>query len=118
MLYESSIGCIGNLKGICIRALARALETEEPTVTLQMLEHYLPTQAERLTMIKAAVKGEERFGGTVDDPELLKRLLGMDDGQSEQHEPSSRPRVRRQRVGMRKPVRLAAGGIAQELRGA
>lgn len=104
-LYEYSLGCTGILKNWLQRCLSDALENDEATITLEILERNALKTKKVLTLASEAISGEEDFKENLKDIELLKSLLGT------KQETSKKPIQKKGNLkpGVRNPSRDKVG---------
>lgn len=118
--YERSIGCVGVLKDWLTRSLALALEDNSPTLTLKHLEHRALSVSQCNAMLRELVDGEREFQEQEEARAGLRINLGLetvplsraskeDSINSAEKSRKAGPRGRKQRVGMRNPVRDKVG---------
>ncbi|MBA3823448.1 MAG: ATP-binding protein [Ktedonobacterales bacterium] len=77
LLYERSIGCIGNVKDWLVEALAAALATPGGRVTWPLVEQSAPTVARSWSMGSEAASGEQRLVKSATKISDLRAVLGM-----------------------------------------
>lgn len=76
-IYKNTIGCVGVLKNWLERCLADALESNEETITLDILKRNAHSQKKVMAMIEEATNGEADFYDNEDVDEDLEILMGI-----------------------------------------
>jgi hypothetical protein len=125
-LYEHSVGCVGVLKSWLNRALARALEEGEDTLTPRHLEQQAEPARKLLSLARAIKEGEETLREADRGQGEVRTLLGLEAGvtrseASKQDTTAERrldgpgSRRRKGRIGQRQPSRdpIGRGAPAQ-----
>lgn len=117
--YEQSLGCIGILKNWLTKALAAALEHNEPTLTSKCYERHALSRGTLEYMIEEIKKGEQVFEKMEQGSDKLRQLLQLDGGSPSTPDLPETPldpagsgssrRRKRGRVGQRVPKRDRAG---------
>jgi DNA polymerase III delta prime subunit len=76
-LYERSIGCVGVLKELLVKAVAAALRQGETTLTRRHLEANSLSVAQCENMLAEAKEGEQRLSSTDEATAQLRLSLGL-----------------------------------------
>jgi hypothetical protein len=77
-LYEQSIGCVGVLKGVLIKALSAALQEGSTTLTRRHLESRALSVAQCEKMLAEAIEGERCLLASDEAHTRLRLSLGLD----------------------------------------
>jgi AAA domain len=75
--YERSIGCLGNLRLMLIRAVRAAMEANEKTLSLKLLEKHAFSEAELFEMMLEAHEGEKELAAKPEQRTKLREMLGL-----------------------------------------
>ncbi|GHO96286.1 ATP-binding protein [Reticulibacter mediterranei] len=75
--YERSIGCLGNLRLMLIRAVRAAMEANEKTLSLKLLEKHAFSEAELFEMMVEAHEGEKELAAKPEQHTKLREMLGL-----------------------------------------
>jgi len=75
--YERSIGCLGNLRLMLLRAVRAAMETNEKTLSLGLLEKHAFSEAELFEMMQEAYEGEKELAPKPEQGIKLREMLGL-----------------------------------------
>jgi AAA domain len=78
--YERSIGCVGNLRLMLVRALRAALWANVKTLSWKHLKANAISEAESFGMMREAYKGEEELASKPGQRAQLRKMLGLDSG--------------------------------------
>ncbi len=73
--YECSIGCIGVLKDLLLRAVSTALDEGQDTLTLDWIQDHAPPVDTYRQMALDAMEGEQKLNHTASNREHVWRLL-------------------------------------------
>jgi hypothetical protein len=75
--YERSIGCVGNLRLMLVRALRAALWADAKTLSWKHLKANAISEAESFGMMHEAYKGEEGLASKPGQRAQLRQMLGL-----------------------------------------
>lgn len=75
--YERSIGCVGNLRLMLVRALRAALWADAKTLSWKHLKANAISEAESFGMMREAYKGEEGLASKPGQRAQLRQMLGL-----------------------------------------
>jgi AAA domain len=75
--YERSIGCVGNLRLMLVRAVHAALWTDAKTLSWNHLKTHAFSEAESYEMMLEAYKGERELASKPDQHAKLRKMLGL-----------------------------------------
>lgn len=75
--YERSIGCVGNLRLMLVRAVRAALWTDAKALTWMHIKTYAFTEAESYEMMLEAYEGEKNLAPMPKQHEDLLKMLGL-----------------------------------------
>jgi hypothetical protein len=75
--YERSIGCVGNLRLMLVRAVHAALGTDAKTLSWNHLKTHAFSEAESYEMMREAYEGERELASKPDQHAKLREMLGM-----------------------------------------
>ena len=75
--YERSIGCVGNLRLMLVRAVHAALWADAKTLSWKHLETHAFSEAESFEMMREAYDGERELASKPDQHAKLRKMLGL-----------------------------------------
>ena len=75
--YQRSIGCVGNLRLMLVRAVRAALWTDAKALTWKHIQTYAFTEAESYEMMLEAYEGERNLAPKPKQHEDLLKMLGL-----------------------------------------
>jgi energy-coupling factor transporter ATP-binding protein EcfA2 len=108
-LYERSAGCVGILKDWLYRALARALEQDQSTLTFKDLEQSAKSAQKMLRVAREIKEGEALLRDRDDQLSELRSILGVSLEQPLQPRTMDTPSSPLKQVGKRNPKRDEVG---------
>ncbi len=111
-LYESSVGCVGVLKGWLLKSLAAALKSERQTLTLEHLKQCAIPTRKLLQFAREIKAGEAALVEKEAEAAELRALLGVSSfsgPSSKRQTVNGSQKKEKRRVGQRKPVRDTVG---------
>jgi hypothetical protein len=76
--YESSIGCVGNLRLMLVRAVHAALWANAKTLSWTQLKTHAFSEAESYEMMREAYEGESKLASNPSQRAQLRKMLGLD----------------------------------------
>jgi len=76
--YERSIGCVGNLRLMLVRAVHAALWAGAKTLSRNHLKTHAFREAESYEMMREAYQGESRLASNPTQHTQLRKMLGLD----------------------------------------
>src|SRR6266581_1656569 len=76
--YERSIGCVGNLRLMLVRAVHAALLANARTIRWKDLRTHAFREAESYEMMREAYEGESRLASNPTQRTQLRKMLGLD----------------------------------------
>jgi hypothetical protein len=91
--YQRSIGCVGNLRLMLVRAVRAALWTDAKALTWKQIKTYAFTEAESYEMMLEAYEGEKNLALKPKQHEDLLKMLGLPSKRKSQEtsQPSTTP---------------------------
>jgi len=75
--YEQSIGCLGNLRLMLVRAVHAALWSNEKNLSWKSLQAHAFSETERYKMMHEAYEGERNLASTPEQRTKLREMLGI-----------------------------------------
>ncbi len=75
--YERSIGCVGNLRLMLVRAVHAALWADAKTLSWNYLKTHAFSEAESYKMMREAYEGERELASKPDQHAKLREMLGL-----------------------------------------
>lgn len=75
--YERSIGCVGNLRLMLVRAVHAALWADAKTLSWNHLKTHAFSEAESFEMMREAYEGEKELASKPDQHAKLREMLGL-----------------------------------------
>jgi hypothetical protein len=85
--YQRSIGCVGNLRLMLVRAVRAALWTDAKALTWKHIKTYAFTEAESYEMMLEAYEGEKYLAPKPKQHEDLLKMLGLPSKRKSQEAP-------------------------------
>lgn len=76
--YERSIGCVGNLRLMLVRAVHAALWANAKTLSWNHLKTHAFSEAESYEMMREAYEGESKLASNPTQRAKLRKMLGLD----------------------------------------
>ena len=76
--YERSIGCVGNLRLMLVRAVHAALWSDAKNLSWKVLQAHAFSEIESYEMMLEAYEGEDQLGSKPDQRAKLRKMLGLD----------------------------------------
>src|SRR5258708_18833127 len=75
--YERSVGCVGNLRLMLVRAVHAALWANTKTLSWNHLKRHAFSEAESFEMMREAYEGERELASKPDQHAKLREMLGL-----------------------------------------
>ncbi len=76
--YERSIGCVGNLRLMLVRAVHAVLWSDAKNLSWKVLQEHAFSEMESYEMMLEAYEGESELGSKPDQHAKLRKMLGLD----------------------------------------
>jgi AAA domain len=91
--YERSIGCVGNLRLMLVRAVHAALWSDAKNLSWKTLQEHAFSEVESYEMMLEAYEGERELASKPEQRTKLRKMLGLDSLSKPKEETASEGRV-------------------------